>query len=71
MEELLKQTKAWFRHLRLTDNTAIIYPFKDKTPTSAISSPDDILDCLAQYRNFFHNASLRETEGHVWVNMHI
>jgi len=71
MQELLKKTQAWFRHLRQTDETAIIYPFKDTDPTSALASPDEIPDSLAPYRNFFNNATPREAEGHVWINMHI
>ena len=71
MEELLRQTKAWFDEFRSIDSTAIIYAYKDKKTSSALSSASDILDSLTPFRNYFNNASLRNTAGHVWLNMYI
>ena len=69
MEELHKRTKDWFNHLKQADKDASIYPFKDAEPTSAFMLPNEIPDSFAPFRNFFHNATLTEREGHVWVNM--
>ena len=71
MEELLRQTKAWFDEFRSIDSTAIIYAYKDKKTSSALSSASDIPDSLTPFRNYFNNASLRNTAGHVWLNMYI
>ena len=71
MEELLKQTKLWFDTLRAIDLTAIIYAYKDKKTSSALFSASEIPDSLTPFRNYFNNASLRTTAGHVWLNMYI
>ena len=71
MEELHKKTKQWYNYLRQVDETSIIYPFKDVNPTIALISTENIPDSLAPFRNYFHQANPRSTEGHVWINMHI
>ena len=71
MEELHKKTKQWYNYLRQVDETAIIYPFKDVNPTTALLSIENIPDSLAPFRNYFHQANPRSTEGHVWINMHV
>ena len=71
MDELHKKTKKWYDYFRQADNTAIIYPFKDDKPTTALSSPENIPDSLAPFRNYFHQANPRSIDGHVWVNVFI
>ena len=70
-EELHKKTKKWYNYLRQVDDTSIIYPFKDVNPTSVLFSTENIPDSLAPFRNYFHQANPRLSEGHVWLNMHI
>lgn len=43
----------------------------DVNPTSALISIEKLSDSLAPFRNYFHQANPRSSEGHIWLNMYI
>lgn len=53
VKKLIKQTKKWFDKAQQIDKKAIVYAFRDKTPTSALMSSSEIPNDFAVYGNFW------------------
>ena len=69
VKELTKQTKKWLDKVQQIDKKAIVYAFRDKTPTSALMNSGEIPNDYTVYNNFFAGTKTSEEEGWSWATI--
>lgn len=69
VKELTKQTKKWFDKIQQIDKKAIVYAFRDKTPSTALMNSGEIPNDYAVYNNFFAGTKTSEDEGWSWATI--
>ena len=63
--ELSKRVAIFYTELQKADPKAIIYGFRDDSPTHIIEKPKDIPDALPTIHEFFLGAYVRSESGFV------
>ena len=71
MDELINAASKWLTNLQIVDPSAIIYGYKDNTPTHGIMKPSEIPKGIVAFKEFFLGANPTGYDGFAWTQVWI